>query len=166
MKVFFAVIVFCFVIHGALYAQKNAPAAQKTPIAVQKVATVEYLQNLSKSEHATVGDAVRLFSLQSGKGYKNFDAGLSSIKQEGILPEKQYDEQDNLSRGLLAFMVARYLKLSDSLWFNLFGAERYAYNACASAKIMPEGKSEWDRMSGPDLIEMLGKISERTEAEE
>jgi hypothetical protein len=153
MKVHFAAsVAFIFIISGSLFAQSTA--------------TVEYLQNLSKAESATVGDAVKLFSLQSGKGYQNFDSSSSSLKQEGILPDKQYSEQDSLSRGLLAFMVTRYLKLTDSLWFNLFGAERYAYNACASAKIMPEGKSEWDKMSGPDLIEMLGKISERMEGEE
>jgi hypothetical protein len=61
-------------------------------------------------------------------------------------------------------VTAQYLKLDDSVMFNITGAERYAVAACVSSGLMRRGALAGDYVSGPELIEIMGKISERTEA--
>jgi hypothetical protein len=48
--------------------------------------------------------------------------------------------------------------------YSIFGTERYAYTSCVSLKLMGGGKSEWDYLSGSELIEIMSKVSARVEA--
>jgi len=129
-----------------------------------QVGTITYLQQLAQKPTAQCSDAVRLFVLQIGKPYTNFSKGIDLLKKEEILPDKDYAEDDSLRRGLFALMVSRYLSRSDSFMYSIFGTERYAYTSCVSLKLMGGGKSEWDYLSGSELIEIMSKVSARVEA--
>jgi hypothetical protein len=135
-----------------------------SPLAAQNEGSIVYIQQLSQKQTAECGDAVRLFVLQNGKAYTNFNQGLEFLVQTGILKTKEgYTEKMPLRRGLLALMTTRYLLTSDSFMYSLFGSERYAYTSCVSEKLMEGGHSEWDYISGSELIEVFGKISARKE---
>jgi hypothetical protein len=135
-----------------------------SPLAAQNEGSIAFIQQLSQKQTAECADAVRLFVLQSGMTYKNFDQGLEYLVQTGVLKTKEgYADKIPLRRGLLALMTTRYLKTSDSFMYSLFGSERYAYTSCVSQKLMEGGRSEWDYISGSELIEVLGKISAKKE---
>jgi len=135
-----------------------------TPLAAQNEGSIAYIQQLSQKPTAECADAVRLFVLQSGKTYTNFNQGLNFLVQTGVLETKEgYTEKMPLQRGLLALMTTRYLMKSDSFMYSLFGSERYAYTSCVSEKLMDGGGSEWDYISGSELIEVFGKISAKKE---
>ena len=133
------------------------------PATAQNSDTVSWIHELAKKDRVSVGDSVRLFVLQTGRKYSDFISGAGMLKSDGILPDREYAADDALSRGTLAYMTARYLKLDDSFWYVLFGTERYAYAACVSDGIMREGQSVSGTVSGPELIEVIGIISDRME---
>lgn len=123
--------------------------------------TIEYIQNLAQKQSATVSDAVVLFAAQDGSGLKSFEAAKEYLVSKGILRQGDYSPDSVLKRGLLAGMTARSLGLKGSFMFNLTGADRYACTACAAGGIMREDISEFDAVSGPELVEILGAVSAR-----
>ncbi len=42
----------------------------------------------------------------------------------------------------------------------MFRTERYAFRACASRGLMDANNSEWDKLSGEELLEIMAKVSE------
>ena len=61
-------------------------------------------------------------------------------------------------------MVVKYLKINDSLLYNLTGWDRYAFRLCVDREIMSSNSSELDKVSGEELLEVisvLGSISSR-----
>jgi hypothetical protein len=125
--------------------------------------SIEYIQNLARKEKATNADAVRLFVLQTGKTFTSHNDGVSQLVANKLLDDGQYDENEPLRKGLLSLITARYLGLDDSLWFNMTGAGRYAYRMCVSEKLFRTGGSEYEYVSGSELLELMGKISARLE---
>jgi hypothetical protein len=101
--------------------------------------------------------------LQTGRSYTDFSSGVAELKAAGLLPDREYSADEPLRKGMLALMSARYLKLDDSVWYMLFGTERYAYAACVSGGVMRGGGSTSETVSGPELIEVIGILSSRTE---
>ncbi len=119
----------------------------------QDVSQLDWLSDLDGKSVATYGDAVRLFALQEGK------KSAVALTGTGIELE-DYSQGDSLTKGMLAKMTARYLDLGGSLMYMIFGTERYAYRACIAYGIMRADGSENDLISGPELVEVMGKISE------
>jgi hypothetical protein len=119
----------------------------------QDVSQLDWLSDLDGKSVATYGDAVRLFALQEGK------KSAVALTGTGIELE-DYSQGDSLTKGMLAKMTARYLDLGGSLKYMIFGTERYAYRACIAYGIMRAAGSENDLISGPELVEVMGKISE------
>ena len=136
-------------------------AALPLCVSAEGTSTIEYIQNLAKKQNAAVSDAVILFAAQSGSGLRSFDAAEKFLVSKGILQRREYSPNSALKRGLLAGMTARALGLRGSFMFNLTGADRYACTACAAEGIMREDISEFDPISGPELVEILGAVSAR-----
>jgi hypothetical protein len=109
---------------------------------------VGFLDTLGKKNTANVSDALTLFSLVFEK------------KQ----PAKA-DPANNvpLKKGFIAFKVAQYLNLTDSIIYTLFKKERYAFRVCAAHNLLNADGSEYDNMSGEELIEFLRLASEYKE---
>jgi len=128
--------------------------------------SVALVEKISMKETATNADAVAVFTYQIGKQYTNYNQGIAALKEAGLITGGEYAENAPLKRGFLALLTARYLELSDSLWFALFKSERYAYRACVSAGVMKGEMSEWDFISGPELIECAGKLAMEMTADE
>lgn len=131
-------------------------------LSAQNTDSVSFMNDLAMKKTATIGDAVRLFLLATGKAPSNFTADAKSLTDAGLLPDRVLKEEDVLKRGLLAKMIAKHLQLNDSLFFNIFKSERYAFTACVAANLMvPEG-SEYDKISGSELVEIMTKVADRT----
>ena len=115
----------------------------------QDVAVIMFINELDVKKTATYGDALSMFGFQPAN------------PQTGSYRLKSYEDDSPLTKGMASLMTARYLKLNNSLMYNFFGIERYAYRECWSNGLFDELKSENDRMSGPELIELFAKINKR-----
>jgi hypothetical protein len=131
------------------------------PLYAEGTGTIEYIQSLAGKPAATVSDAVILFAMQEGSRIADFSEARDLLIGKGILKQREYNPADPLGRGLLAGMTARMLDLRGSLLFKLTGADRYACSACSADGIMKGDISEYDTISGPELIEIIGAVSSR-----
>ena len=128
--------------------------------------SLPFITNLGEKQKATFGDAVTLFMYATNKAPRGFAKDSTMLKESGILTGMDYEEQRPLRRGMIARMVARYMHLTGSLLYNIFGTERYAYVACIQARIMDPDASEWDILSGEELIEVISRMTGTTEEAE
>ena len=125
---------------------EQAETDRDIPVVVsQDMQQIMFLSELDGKKTATYGDALRMFR------FKTTGSGAYSLKG--------YSEYSKLTRGMVSLMTARYLKLNDSLMYRIFENERYAYKACMAEKLFSKDGSEHDVMTGPELIELFGKIS-------
>jgi len=123
----------------------------------QDVTQVTFLSELDAKIIATYGDALILFKLQSGGS--RHSSKISNIKIESY-SLTDYDESTILTKGMASLMTAKYLNLGGSFMYLIFGTERYAYKSCIANGIFSEGGSENDKLTGPELIELLSRISD------
>lgn len=121
-----------------------------------------YVIELGDRPVATCADAVTMFMLQAGKTPADYNKDSQTLREMGIgAPDREADKA--LRRGEAALMAARYLNLKGSLFYVLFGTERYAVRACAAAEIMTDDCSEWDTLSGEELLEIMRLTGEKAQ---
>lgn len=128
----------------------------------QDMGSLTFIENLGNKKTATFGDAVSFYMLTLDRNTQGFNRDLNTLNAKGIAAGYNYKKGDALRKGVIALMVARHLKLKDSLWYVFFGTERYAYRACIAAGILPPRGSEWDKVSGEELIEIMRRVGERS----
>ena len=126
----------------------------------QDTSGVAFIDTLTRKSEASMGDAVKMFVMVTGKTSRNFTADSQLLRDAGILDARTYNEGDVLRRGSVAFMAARLLRLDDSLMYNLFGSRRYALTACRAADIMHGEAGEHAVVSGSELIDIMGNVTE------
>jgi hypothetical protein len=124
---------------------------------------INFVNELAGKKTVTFGDAVKMYLYTLGKAPAGFDPDVKTLKAMNILKAKEYDRDKPLRRGMLALMVARHLKLKGSLFYLMFDTRRYAHRACVAEKIMDVNTSEFDMISGDELLEVMAIVSERTE---
>ncbi len=124
---------------------------------------INFINELSGKKVVTFGDGVRMYMYAMGKAPGGFDANVRALKQAGLLKKDSYDADKPLRRGMLALMVARHLKLKSSLFYLMFDTRRYAHRACVGDKIMAVNTSEFDKLTGDELIEVISIVTARME---
>ncbi|MBN1533077.1 MAG: hypothetical protein JXA20_10480 [Spirochaetes bacterium] len=122
-----------------------------------------FINTLGDKETATFGDAVTLFSYVINRTPRGFQQDRAALNETGLLRNMDYDQNRSLRRGILARMIARHMHLKGSLMYLIFGTERYAYTACVAGGIMDPGGSEWDVLSGEELIEAITRMTDAME---
>ncbi len=125
----------------------------------QNISQLDFIHSLDSKASATYGDAVKLFAASAGARAGNFTSESAYLNEQGIA--LKYSEDAPLTRGMAALMTARYLNLKGSFMYRIFKSERYAYRACAADSLMPGDASELDRLSGPELLELMSLISDK-----
>ncbi|OHD65034.1 MAG: hypothetical protein A2176_04610 [Spirochaetes bacterium RBG_13_51_14] len=124
---------------------------------------INFINELAGKKVATFGDGVTMYLYTLGRVPAGFDADVRVLKGLNMLKADRYDRNKPLSRGMLALMVARHLKLKGSLLYLMFDTERYAHRACVAEKIMEASTSELDRLTGDELLEVMTIVAERME---
>jgi len=132
----------------------------------QDMGSLAFINDLADKKTATFGDAVKLFVVTLDRNSAGFRQDLNVLKKAGVATGYDIKEKAPLRKGVVARMAARYLKLDDSLWYDLFGTERYAFRACVAAEIMIVDGSEWDTVSGEELIEIMRRVGDRSGGEQ
>ncbi len=124
---------------------------------------INFINSLADRKVVTFEDGVKMFLYTLGKAPAGFDADVAYLKGLKLLKARSYDKDRPLSRGMLALMVARQLKLKGSLFFLIFDTERYAHRACVAENIMAASTSELDRLTGDELLEVMAVVGDRME---
>ncbi|MDH7555086.1 MAG: hypothetical protein QHH74_15700 [Spirochaetota bacterium] len=122
----------------------NATFAQSATLALK----------VAQKSQATVEDAMILY-LQVTKGITQIKT--EELISQGLLPRGVKSETP-LTKGILAYMIAKQEHITQSLMFNIFKSKRYAVFACIAAGYMPQGSGELDPVSGVELLEVLGRV--------
>lgn len=126
------------------------------------VKNVTFVHEIAEKDAVNFGDTVRFLVLILGKEPTNTLASdLAILKGAGITAGLQHAESIPMKKGMLALILADYLKLGDSLFYMIFKTQRYAFTACIANGIMDYDASEYDSVSGGELIEIMSKVSER-----
>ncbi|MCX7679632.1 MAG: hypothetical protein N2316_10495 [Spirochaetes bacterium] len=128
----------------------------------QSVADIEFINHVADLPTARVNDAVTLFTMFYGTHKRDFHTNVAFLRTKGIILPKTVKSDDPLRRGTLALMAAQYLKLSDSFMYRIFSTKRHAVVACIADGIMVLSGSEWDILSGGELVEVMRKIAEKS----
>jgi hypothetical protein len=128
----------------------------------QNTSNITIINEIADKDQVTYSDGVYFFLLIMGKTPGSFDNNIETLNQEGITTGIALNEDSPLRRGALALMMARHLNLNDSLLFMIFKTERYAYRSCIANGIMNQNGSEWDKISGGELIEIMTRVSDLT----
>ena len=127
----------------------------------QDVDKLFFIHSMENKEFTTFEDAVSIFIVIQGSTLSDYETNLQSLIVAKILDRKEYSKEMILKRGLLSLMIASYLDLEDSLLFYFFRTERYAFNTCVSYDIMDNNQSEWDKISGLELIEIMSIVIDK-----
>lgn len=125
----------------------------------QDISQLNFIHSLDSQAVATYGDAVKLFVISTGARAGNFESESALLNEQGLA--LKYDEYKPLTRGMAALMTARYLNLKGSFMYLIFKSERYAYRACIADSLMPGDASEFDKLSGPELLELMSLINDK-----
>ena len=131
-------------------------------LSAQNITNIDFINTTADKDRITAEDGIHFFMLTAGKKVQSFEENIKVLNREGITSGINLTKNSLLKRGALALMIARYLKLGDSLFYALFQTERYAYKTCAANDIMSYDGSEWDFLSGGELVEIMTKVSEKT----
>jgi hypothetical protein len=131
------------------------------PLAAQELGNLDFINNLGEKDAATYGDAVTFFIYMQNRYPEGFEADIKTLNRSNITTGIKAGREDVLTRGTLSLMLARYLNLKDSLLYLISNTGRYAYRACVAADLMDFNGSEWDIISGEELIEIMAIASEK-----
>jgi hypothetical protein len=126
----------------------------------QNITNIGFINEIADKDEATFEDGVHFFMLLTGKSPGPFQENIVKLNNAGITEGIQQTKDLPLRRGVLSLMLARYLNLKDSLMYRIFKTERYAYRACIANDLMHYNGSEWDKLSGGELIEIMNKASD------
>src|SRR6056297_2939133 len=125
----------------------------------QGAANVALINQVADKPVVNTGDAVSMFVLILDERNRGFDSNVATLKKRNIVKDEKLTENDPIRQGQLARMIARYLDLNDSLMYFLIPSNRYALRACVANRIMTHQSSEWDLVSGGELVEIMSKVS-------
>jgi hypothetical protein len=124
----------------------------------QKESRTAYVRRLFERDRASYADACRII-LSLAKG-EHTDALFADMKQElesrGIIdPSWTLGEGQPVTKGVLAFMLAKTLRLKGGVMVKIFGwSQRYAYRECLYEGLMT-GMSDMEYVTGRDLLDVL-----------
>lgn len=134
--------------------QENRPADKI--ILPEQAINQEYLKRLVRQAKARKVDAVYVVMVLLGKhkDFSSFEAQSSYLKQNGFFPkyEDGSDLNELLTKGELAFMLCKALKIKGGLHLRIFGlSERYALFELAHQRIMILGHKN-EIVTGRELV--------------
>lgn len=128
----------------------------------QSIADIEFINNVADLPMARIKDATSMFTLLFGTQKRDFSQNVAFLRTKGIQIPENLRGDEPLRRGMLASMAAQYLNLKDSFMYRIFKTNRHAVIACIADGIMESSGSEWDILSGGELVEVMRKIAEKS----
>lgn len=127
-------------------------------------AEVDFIIELEKKENATFSDLVQAFCYMNDINVeKSFEANLENLQEIIVHLPKNFTEEKMLTFGDFSLFAMQHLKIKGSLWYSASKTGRYAVRELALLKVIPFNTSEWEKMSGIELIRYMQKVAEYEE---
>lgn len=125
----------------------------------------EYLNKLSEKKQASFNDLVYTFCymLQKDPSSDNIQVNLSLIKDRIKYLPKKYSADKPLTIGDFSLFTMQYLNIKSGIFYMASKSGRYAVRELSLIGIVPYNTSEWENMSGMELINLLQKVGEYVE---
>jgi hypothetical protein len=127
---------------------------QKQDLPPQQAINRDYFRRLVKQSRARKVDGVYTVMVLLGKEkqFKTFPEELAYLKNNGYIPKgREWELNDSLTKGELAFMLCKALEVKGGIHMRLFGASpRYALAELTYMGIMTRGR-EPDIVTGKEL---------------
>jgi len=126
----------------------------------QKETGFEVIFILMEKKQATVGDLLDTLLIYKGisPGSMTYEEKAEKLRQMGIIPARTaIDPKNHLHKGFAALLYYRAINVKGGLWLRLSGTgSRNCLRELVFQNIMPDS-SEWDMMTGPELMALMGK---------
>jgi hypothetical protein len=120
-----------------------------------------FILSLVDKKTATFGDAVSSFCyLNNINSTNDFDKNLENLKK--IIPyvPKNFSKDQDLTYGDFSLLAIQQLKIKSGIFYLSTKTGRYAIRELMLVNLIPYNTSEYKKMSGPDLIKYLQKVTE------
>lgn len=124
----------------------------------------DFFSKLSEKEFATFSDCVTAYCYFNQIDVKDdFEENINNLKT--IIPKmpKKYNADDMLTTGDFSLLTAQHLGLKSGLFYLATKTGRYAARELYIIGIIPLNTSEYEKISGLELIEYLQKVVEYEE---
>jgi len=125
---------------------------------------IEFIDNLYKQKNATYYDCIKSFCyLNNLEVTNNFEKDLESLKKIIKYLPKNIPDEKKLSLGNFSLLAIQYLKIESGMMYFATHSGRYASRELMMRGLIPFNASEWEEMSGAELISNLQKVVEYAE---
>lgn len=121
----------------------------------------EFIVLLSEKKEASFEDAVISFCYLYNIEIKNaFEENVENLKRYIKIFPKRYEKEKKLTVSDFSLLAIQYLNIKSGLFYLITKNGRYASRELMLINIIPFNKSEWDIISGIELIKLLQKVDE------
>lgn len=121
----------------------------------------DFLNLLSEKKNAAFEDCIASFCyLYEMEVKDDFNENLELLKQKIKYFPKKYSKEKLLTFGDFSVFAAQYLNLKSGMFYMAGKNGRYASRELIIINIIPLYTSEWDIISGLELIRLLQKVDD------
>jgi len=121
-----------------------------------------FMDKLIFEKESTMEDLVTLYSYlindKFSDNLKNYDANLKYLKDKFKYFPKETSPTKKVTVGDFSLLTIQYLKIESGLFYLATRNGRYATRELLSRNIIPFNTSEYDYISGLDLVSYLQKV--------
>jgi hypothetical protein len=125
---------------------------------------IEFIEKLNAQKEASYYDCVKSFCyLYKINVTDDFNTDLESLKGSITKLPKNYSAEKKLTVGTFSIFAIQYLKNKSGLFYLASHSGRYAARELIFRGLLPYNTSEWDILSGEDLIRNIQKVVDYAE---
>ena len=121
----------------------------------------DFILSLVDKKTATFGDAIASFCyINNINPVNDYNSNIENLKKIiHNLPKKNFNDKE-LTFGDFSLLAMQHLKIKSGIFYLSTKSGRYAIRELMLLNIIPLNTSEFKKMSGPDLIKYLQKVTE------
>jgi hypothetical protein len=120
---------------------------------------VEFINNLLEKKTALFSDCITSFCYLKGiDASSDFQSNLKELNKTVKFVPLNIKGNKELTIGDFSLLAAEYLDLKTVLLFIASNSPRYATRELIEINILPLNTSEWEKVSGVELIKLMQRI--------
>ncbi len=125
----------------------------------ETVSQEEFLRTVVEKQFSIFSDCVSAFCyLYKINVQDKFDTNVKNLKENIKHFPKKYSQDEKLTFGDFSLFAMQYLKLKSGMFYMAGKSPRYAIRELILLDLIPYNTSEWEKMSGLDLISYIQKV--------
>ena len=122
---------------------------------------VEFLNQLCEKEKASFSDCIKCFCyLNNIDTSDDFEDNVTNLQKHIQYMPKKYSENKTATIGDFSLLAIQFLNIKTGIFYLITKSGRYASRELNQLNIIPFNTSEWQEISGIELIRLLQKVDE------